>query len=210
MLVPLAPAAQQPADTVELRRSICQTVDGVAVVNRLSPAFLTRILWQESRFHPDARSLAGAEGVAQFMPQTASERGLSDPRSVSLAIAEAARLLAELTNRFGNIGLAAAAYNAGAGRVSKWRQAQSELPVETSRYVLAVTGRRVEEWLENFPPAQHIVRTDERPCLEVVAELARSGSGGSEGSVWQTRLDRILARARALAVLRPRGGPELK
>ena len=106
-------------------------VDGAAAANRLPAAFLTRILWQESRFRTDVISPAGAQGVAQFMPQTAAERGLADPYDPGPAIAQAARLLAELGGRFGNLGLAAAAYNAGPARVAKFLGAQSDLPEET-------------------------------------------------------------------------------
>src|SRR6266446_10148822 len=83
-------------DTASLRQAICQMVDGAAEANRLPAAFLTRILWQESRFRTDVISPAGAQGVAQFMPQTAAERGLVDPYDPGPAIAQAARLLAEL------------------------------------------------------------------------------------------------------------------
>src|SRR5438309_4132087 len=108
-----APPAAALDTASSLRQAICQMVDGAAEANRLPAAFLTRILWQESRFRTDVISPAGAQGVAQFMPQTAAERGLADPYDPGPAIAQAARLLAELGGRFGNLGLAAAAYNAG-------------------------------------------------------------------------------------------------
>src|SRR5438445_4482414 len=143
LAVPPASAADTAAS---LRQAICHMVDGAAEANRLPAAFLTRILWQESRFRTDVISPAGAEGVAQFMPQTAAERGLADPYDPGPAIAQAARLLAELGGRFGNLGLAAAAYNAGPARVAKFLHAQSDLPEETRLYVLAVTWRPDEEW----------------------------------------------------------------
>src|SRR5438105_11874034 len=145
------PASAADADkATPLRQAICHMVDGAAAANRLPAAFLTRILWQESRFRTDVISPAGAQGVAQFMPQTAAERGLADPYDPGPAIAQAARLLAEFAARFGNLGLAAAAYNAGATRVSKWLDGRSGLPVETQLYVFAVTGHRVEDW--RLPP----------------------------------------------------------
>src|SRR3954451_1071374 len=96
-----------------IRHLICRMVDRAAAAHRLPAGFLTRVVWQESRFRSDARSRAGAEGVAQFMPGTAAERGLTDPTDPEQAIAHAASFLAELAVRFGNLGLAAAAYNAG-------------------------------------------------------------------------------------------------
>jgi hypothetical protein len=128
------------------RQAICQTVDRIAAVERLPAAFLTRVLWQESRFRSDAVSPKGAQGVAQFMPPTARDYGLADPWEPASAITAAGRLLAELATRFGNLGLAAAAYNAGAGRVEKWLRAESGLPAETRAYVRSVTGRDIQDW----------------------------------------------------------------
>ena len=47
------------------------------------------------------------------MPETAATRGLDDPFDPKKAIPEAAHYLSELRKQFGNLGLAAAAYNAG-------------------------------------------------------------------------------------------------
>ncbi len=65
------------------------------------------------------------------MPATAAERGLADPNDPEAAIPKAAELLANLKQRFGNLGLAAAAYNAGATRVANWLAGGGELPPET-------------------------------------------------------------------------------
>jgi len=193
-------AAAATANTrAELLEPICRMVDGAAAANRLPAAYLARLLWHESRLRSDATSPAGAEGVAQFMPRTAAERGLADPRDPAPSIAEAARLLADLNVRFGNPGLAAAAYNAGPGRVAKWLRRQSELPAETRLYVTAVTGRPVEDWAYSAG-AQQISRGDGEPCLAVMSELVRSApgrstSGHSTLEPALVRLDRILARA---------------
>lgn len=178
-----------------IRHVICRMVDGAAAANRLPSGFLTRVLWQESRFRSDARSRAGAEGVAQFMPQTAAERGLADPTDPEQAIANAARFLAELTARFGNLGLAAAAYNAGQGRVTKWLQGQSELPIETRLYVAAVTGRQAEAWRGYAAAA---ASAGSEPCIAVTEELVRSAPtrvAAAPAPAWQVRLDGTLARA---------------
>jgi hypothetical protein len=195
-------AATATADTqAELREPICRMVDGAAAANRLPAGFLARILWQESRLRSDATSPAGAEGVAQFMPQTAAERGLADPRDLAPAIAEAARFLADLNVRFGNRGLAAAAYNAGPARVTKWLRRQADLPAETRHYVVAVTGRPVEDWAYSAG-VQQISGGDGEPCLAVLSELARSGPGRVVDRRWQV-LDRALARAVGLLAAPP-------
>jgi hypothetical protein len=201
LVVGVLTASAAAADTaVNLRRTICQMVDGAAEANRLPAAFLTRILWQESRFRTDVISPAGAQGVAQFMPQTAAERGLVDPYDPGPAIAQAARLLAELGARFGNLGLAAAAYNAGPARVAKFLSAQSDLPEETRLYVLAVTGRPVEDWAAPHAGLPAIIGAGQVPCLSVTADLAGWAPAQATPTrralaAWQVRLDTYLARS---------------
>jgi len=207
--VPGNAAAATADPQAELHQLICRMVDGAAAANRLPAAFLARILWQESRLRSDATSPVGAEGVAQFMPRTASERGLADPRDPAPSIAAAARLLADLEIRFGNRGLAAAAYNAGAGRVEKWLRKQSDLPAETRHYVVAVTRRPVEDWASSAG-ADQVSGGDGEPCLAVLSELARAAPGRTLSAKWQA-LDRALARAvgflAALPAHRPQPGP---
>ena len=91
-------------------------------------------------------SHAGAQGVAQFMPGTAKMRGLADPFEPREAIAKSAELLRDLNREFGNLGLAAAAYNAGPGGFRDWLGGHRVLPGETQAYVRIVTGRSAEEW----------------------------------------------------------------
>lgn len=174
------------------------------MTDRLPAAFLARILWQESRFRDDAVSPAGAEGVAQFMRPTAIERGLTDPRSPGPAITEAGRMLAKFTARFGNLGLAAAAYNAGAGRVARWLRAQIDLPAETRLYVRAVTGRAVEDWAARAVQGGVLSAEDRGTCLESMARIAHSAPAPPPAIPgWQLRLERTLAK---VASLRSLGG----
>lgn len=133
-----------------------QVIAQAAQDNGLPPAFLTRLLNQESTMFTLAVSRAGAMGIAQFMPGTAAARGLDDPFDPFKAIPAAARYLADLRRQFGNLGLAAAAYNAGAGRVSSWLRGTSELPAETRDYVLRITGSSAEDWAANRADASAI------------------------------------------------------
>ena len=80
------------------------------------------------------------------MPYTADERGLLDPFNPEAALPKAAEFLAELRSEFGNLGLAAAAYNAGSGRVRDFLGGRGGMPAQTRYYVRAVTGRSVDEW----------------------------------------------------------------
>jgi len=122
------------------------SIDAAARATSLPPEILIRLLWVESRFRPMAVSPAGAQGIAQFMPATAAERGLINPFAPAQAIPQAAKLLADLTFRFGNVGLGLAAYNAGAGRTARWLDDAGLLPAETRQFVTAITGRSPEEW----------------------------------------------------------------
>ena len=84
---------------VEARPSadnLCRALARAAADNGLPVEFLTRLIWLESRFNPDAVSPKGAQGIAQFMPRTASGRGLTDPFEPLMALREAASYLREL------------------------------------------------------------------------------------------------------------------
>src|SRR5262249_19207592 len=129
------------------------TLAQAAADNGLPVEFFTRLIWQESRFDPNAVSSKGAQGIAQFMPRTASGRGLADPFEPLQALREAASYLRELRTTFhGSLGLAAAAYNAGPGRVEAWLAGRRGLPGETRAYVRIVTGHAADAWASQQPP----------------------------------------------------------
>jgi soluble lytic murein transglycosylase-like protein len=58
--------------------TMCDTLAAVAARHELPADFFIRLIWQESRFNPSAVSFKGAQGIAQFMPGTARQRGLED------------------------------------------------------------------------------------------------------------------------------------
>jgi membrane-bound lytic murein transglycosylase D len=113
------------------------------------PPELVWLAEAESTFNPGARSPVGARGLYQLMPETARGLGLStflpddrtDPKKSARA---AARLLRANYEKFGSWPLALAAYNAGAGRVTRllektstktYAGIASALPAETRLYV---------------------------------------------------------------------------
>ena len=134
--------------TETIEQALCRLIDGSARKHQLPIDFFTRLIWQESSFRTRVTSPAGAQGVAQFMPGTAAERGLADPFDPEQAIPKAAELLADLARRFGNRGLAAAAYNGGPTRVANWLERGGSLPSETEQYVFRITGRSAQEWAD--------------------------------------------------------------
>jgi hypothetical protein len=163
-------AAETAPATDNALATLCGIVETAALGEGLPINFFTRLIWRESAFQSGAVSPAGARGVAQFMPNTASERGLGDPFDPAAAIPASAKFLAELAQRFGNLGLAAAAYNAGPNAVADWVAGQGSMPLETRDYVLAITGHEVEEWRGDRPPASASPEPAE-PCLTTVAKL---------------------------------------
>ncbi|MGD0023258.1 MAG: lytic transglycosylase domain-containing protein, partial [Xanthobacteraceae bacterium] len=153
---PPAPSAQpsdkQPASHPPTADDICRTIEQAAAENGLPVEFFARVIWQESRFNARAVSRKGAQGIAQFMPRTADWRGLADPFDPIEALRNAAGYLRDLREKFGNLGLAAAGYNAGPGRVGAWLDGQRALPSETRNYVAIITGWTADEWASPSPP----------------------------------------------------------
>jgi Transglycosylase SLT domain/D-alanyl-D-alanine carboxypeptidase/Putative Flp pilus-assembly TadE/G-like len=96
-------------------------------------------LYAESGFNPFARSPAGAEGIAQFMPGTADAYGLRNPFDPIAAIDAQAHLMSDLLKQFGGkVALALAGYNAGAGAVEQYGGVPPY--AETRAYVAKILG----------------------------------------------------------------------
>ena len=156
------------------RSSMCSAVASVARANGLPVPFFANLIWQESSFNARTISSAGAQGVAQFMPQTAKEYGLINPFEPIHALFAAGRFLRKLHAQFGNLGLAAAAYNAGPGRVSEWMAKRRTLPDETRNYVARITGNAAEQWTSRAfvsnPDAT--LMPAKAPCTEVAEDVA--------------------------------------
>jgi hypothetical protein len=146
-------AEQQPAQNPPTADDICRAVEEDAAENGLPVEFFARVIWQESRFNALAVSAKGAQGIAQFMPRTADWHGLADPFNPIEALKHSASYLRELREKFGNLGLAAAGYNAGPSRVSEWLAGTRALPGETRNYVAVITGWTADEWASPSPPA---------------------------------------------------------
>lgn len=141
----------KPVIATDAQKSICLLIEASAQANGLPVEFFARVIWQESRFRANAvgpvtRSGRRAEGIAQFMPGTAAERQLLNPFDPIQALPKSAEFLRDLRRQFGNLGLAAAAYNAGPRRVREWLDGTGPMPSQTRHYVYAITGATVEQW----------------------------------------------------------------
>src|SRR3979409_1814533 len=173
---------QKPADTAretDTREAMCLMIESAAKAQGLPLEFFARVIWQESRFQSDAvgpvtRNGQRALGIAQFMPGTANERRLLDPFDPVQALPKSAEFLNELRNQFGNLGLAAAAYNAGPRRVQEWLAGSGSMPQETRNYVIAITGTTVDDWANASKNSKPPDRAPNSSCRELMALLRRA------------------------------------
>ena len=188
-------------------------IESAARAQDLPLEFFARVIWQESRFQSDAvgpvtRNGQRAQGIAQFMPGTASERRLLDPFDPVQALPKSAEFLSELRSQFGNLGLAAAAYNAGPRRVQEWLAGTGSMPQETRNYVVAITGTTVDDWAAagksgKMPRS----RADASSCRELMALLRRAPNPfvTAIGTAREARRGQAVGRA-ARRRLQPRQG----
>ena len=196
-------------------------IESAARDHGLPMEFFARVIWQESRFRADAvgpvtRSGKRAQGMAQFMPGTAAERGLLDPFDPVQALPKSAEFLRELWLQFGNLGLAAAAYNAGPRRVREWLAGTGYMPGETRNYVSAITGMTVDEWAAErtkVRDGKEATKPEQKAkpgCGELMAMLKRSPSPfldelrqrvvHSLAQPWGVQLGAGFSRDRAMAM----------
>ena len=176
IVLPLAPLRPLLKPIIyRSREEICDTLAEAARSNDLPAPFFIRLLYQESSFEHGAISPAGALGIAQFMPETATDRGLDNPFDPLQAIPASARLLRDLFRKFGNLGLAAAAYNAGPKRIEDWLANRGKLPQETQDYVKTITSWPAETWTVAQAGSPAVKLPRQAPCQEAAGLLAWNG-----------------------------------
>ena len=209
---------QKPAETAaetNTREAMCLMIESAAKAEDLPLEFFARVIWQESRFQADAmgpvtRNGQRAKGIAQFMPGTASERRLLDPFDPVQALPKSAEFLNELRGQFGNLGLAAAAYNAGPRRVQEWLAGSGGLPQETRHYVAVITGSTVDDWAAAGKNGKMPDRAPTSSCRELMALLKRAPNPFvteleqrvklGEARAWGVQLAAGFSRDKALAM----------
>lgn len=134
----------------------CNAIEVFSQRHGLNTDFFARLIWQESRFDPNALSHANARGIAQFVPSTAKLRGLKDPYNPADALEYSAQYLADMVGRYGNEGMAAVGYNGGERRAAGFLDG-GDLAPETNDYVPIITGLTAETW-RDAPPKTHDMR----------------------------------------------------
>src|SRR5438132_12180855 len=123
------------------------------------------------------------------MPGTASERRLLDPFDPVQALPKSAEFLSELREQFGNLGLAAAAYNAGPRRVQEWLAGTGFMPAETRNYVLTITDSEPEKWATAGNNREMSDGEPKTSCRKLMALLK------DEPNRFVSRLEQSVARA---------------
>jgi soluble lytic murein transglycosylase-like protein len=229
-LPPVPLPSRRPPTYAEM----CEALASAASAHSLPAPFLIRLIWQESRFRHNVISHAGAQGIAQFMPETATYMGLDDPFDPLEALPVSARFLRKLIERFGNLGLAAAAYNAGPKRVLDWLAGKGALPKETQDYVKTITGQPAEKWrkpeataaLQRVPPRapcqreaglyaangpEHIpLPPDRTPEKTLVAAADKKTDGKKANTKGKAASETRLAKAEATSDHEPAAKSETK
>jgi soluble lytic murein transglycosylase-like protein len=108
------------ADNLNCSDELLSYFKEAAETYNVDEKLLRSFAFVESGFDPSATSKSGAMGVMQLMPATAAEYDVDDPYDAYQSIMGGAKLISELLEKYdGDIGLAAAAYNAGSGAVDK-------------------------------------------------------------------------------------------
>lgn len=188
---------------------VCHVIGTTAREAGLDPHFFARLIWRESLFDAYAISPAGALGIAQFIPSTAEQRGLDDPFNPAEALRASAHYLRVLGDRFGNLGLAAGAYNGGEARMSRYLAEDGGLPGETRAYVHWITGYRADQWRSDPPETLDVNLGADKPFKAACMDWARARKAPTVspdgptlpwGMVYAAHADRDAAARRADAM----------
>ena len=113
--------------------------DAIAREHGIDPKLLAALIDTESGWDPLATSNKGAQGLAQLMPGTARELGVTNPLDPRQSLTGGAKYLKQMLDRFGDPKLAVAAYNAGPGAVGRFKGIPPY--AETQKYVQRVMDR---------------------------------------------------------------------
>lgn len=182
---PLNPFAtsNQPASSTLTREGLSDVINGAGERHQIDPDFINSVIRAESGFHQNAVSKKGAQGLMQLMPGTASQLGVNnafDPKSNVEGGTAYLRALLEKYNY--DVPKALAAYNAGPGRVDKYRGVPPYY--ETQAYIARI--------IRDFNRR----KIAENPALAKKAKSAPA-RGGKSGDVQHQA--RVSARGAALA-----------
>ena len=140
-------------------------IEAAAEAGGFEPDVLHAVVHAESAYNPRAVSPKGALGLAQLMPSTARQYGVSDALKPADNLRASARHLRDLMDHFGDLHLVLSAYNAGAGAVKKYggvppyAETRAYVPKVTNRYEALKKSAEVPE--PPAPPSPYRLRADD-------------------------------------------------
>lgn len=131
-------------------------IESAARSTGLDSDLIRAVIRAESSFRTDAVSGKGAMGLMQLMPKTAEEMGVTNPFDARQNVMGGSAYLKKLTNRFGDLRLALAAYNTGQGRIASLGITDAGDPEQYERISSGVRSYvdRVLGYYEDYKNAQ--------------------------------------------------------
>ncbi len=114
------PGARRDGETPDPSAPYADMIDRSAAHEGVDPRLVRAVIQVESAYQPTARSRKGAQGLMQLMPDTARRYAVSNPYDPKSNISAGVRYLRSLIDRYEQIPLALAAYNAGEAAVERF------------------------------------------------------------------------------------------
>lgn len=164
------PQVQDAVDTIRLPLDHTELIREQAKEKGLDPALVAAVIYAESRFRDNQESSAGALGLMQVTPETASdiarESGantfeIGDLHTAEVNVRYGTWRLRDMLRRFdGDVALAAAGYNAGPGNAAKWKAAADakgepfrvdEIPFPETRHYVQKVLQAQKDYRETYP-----------------------------------------------------------